>query len=206
MDGKTIINIAERLKREVEREVMDRLPRKVGILARNHFKENFRQGGFVNGGLHQWQRTRRQDSGSKDAKYGPLLSGRRHLMSSIQFRAGQGEVTIENPVPCAGIHNEGGRVTTHPSVTERMRSFAWAMAYKAAGVKGKGKLPKELPAEAEKWRALALTKKEHLTITADIPQRQFIGESSELIEKVERTVEESLETIKKKVTDGIANL
>ena len=38
----------ERLKKEIEREVYDRLPRKVGIVAVNHFKQNFRDGGRKN--------------------------------------------------------------------------------------------------------------------------------------------------------------
>lgn len=206
MDGKTIINIAERLKRDIEREVMDRLPRKVGIIARNHFMQNFRDAGWRDGGLHQWKRTQRQDSDSPDARYTPLTSRRDHLMRSIDYRAGQGEVTIENPVPYAGIHNEGGTVTTHPSVTDKMRRFAWAMAYKAAGVRGKGKLPKELTPEAERWRAMALTKKNHLIVHAEIPQRQFMGEGQELMEKVEQAVQESIDNITEKAENGITNL
>lgn len=195
MDGKRITDIAERLKREIEREVTDRLPRKVGIIARNHFVQNFRDAGWRDGGLHQWQRTRRQDGDSPDARYAPLNSRRQHLMRSIQFRTAPGEVVVENPVPYAGIHNEGGTVTSHPAVTEKMRRFAWAMAYKAAGAGGQGTLPKELTPEAEKWKAMALTRKDHLTITAEIPRRQFMGESRELTEKVERTVQESIDAI-----------
>ena len=41
----------ERLKKEIEREVYDRLPRKVGVVAVRHFKQNFREGGFVDGGV-----------------------------------------------------------------------------------------------------------------------------------------------------------
>ena len=101
-------------------------------------------------------------------------------MRSIQAEQGRGEVTITNPVEYAAIHNEGGTVETSPTVTPKMRKMAWRKCYALAGVKGKGKLPKELPEEAEKWRALALTKKSRLHIKANIPQRQFIGESKEL--------------------------
>ena len=41
----------ERLKKEIEREVYDILPRKVGVVAVRHFKQNFREGGFVDGGV-----------------------------------------------------------------------------------------------------------------------------------------------------------
>ena len=32
-----------------------KLPVLVGCTAKDHFQENFRQGGFVDGGLHPWQ-------------------------------------------------------------------------------------------------------------------------------------------------------
>ena len=45
MDAKNIQKLAERIKKDVEKEVYDRLPRKVGVIAVNHFKQNFRDGG-----------------------------------------------------------------------------------------------------------------------------------------------------------------
>ena len=184
------------------REVNDRLPRKVGVIAVNHFKQNFRDGGWLDDGLHPWKKTLRQKQGGPDAKYGPLTSRRNHLMSSIQSKPGMGEVTIENPVPYAAIHNDGGDITTHPTVSPKMRRFAWHMAYSLAGVKGKGTLPKELPEEARLWKCLALTKKDKITVKAHIPQRQFMGDSKELQVKVNKTINDSLEKIK----DGIISL
>lgn len=80
MDAKNIQKLAERIKKDVEKEVYDRLPRKVGVTAVNHFKQNFRDGGWLDNGLHPWKRTRRQDSNSPDARYSPLTSRRNHLM------------------------------------------------------------------------------------------------------------------------------
>ena len=54
MDAKDIKKLAERIKKDVEKEVYDRLPRKVGVVAVNHFKQNFRDGGWLDGGLHPW--------------------------------------------------------------------------------------------------------------------------------------------------------
>lgn len=182
------------MRRQIEREVLDRLPRKVAIVAKNHFTQNFRDGGWMDGGLHPWQRTRRQQQGGPDSQYGPLTSRRNHLMRSIQTTTQPGQVTIENPVPYAAIHNDGGDITTHPTVTQRMRKYAWHMVYALSGRrKGEGKT--ELPPEAQKWKALALTKKTRLTVKAHIPQRQFMGDSKELTEKVSRLIEESMERI-----------
>lgn len=202
MDAKEIQKRIVRLKDDIEREVRDRLPRKVGIVAVNHFKQNFRDAGWRDDGLHPWKTTRRQREGGPDAKYTPLTSRRDHLMRSIQYSSQPGQVTVTNPVPYAAIHNNGGTLNTHPSVTKRMRRFAWAKVYALAGVKGKGKLPKQLPAAAAKWRALALTKKSKLSITARIPQRQFMGDSRELKQKINTIINDSV----KRIENGILNI
>lgn len=202
MDAKEIQKRIERIKDDIQREVSDRLPRKVAVVAVNHFKQNFRDAGWRDDGLHPWKTTRRQREGGPDAKYTPLTSRRDHLMRSIQYSAQPGQVTISNPVPYAAIHNEGGTVNTHPTVTKRMRKFAWAKVYALAGVKGKGKLPKQLSAKAAKWRALALTKKDKLNISAHIPQRQFMGDSKELKLKINKIINESI----KRIQNGIRNL
>lgn len=212
MDAKNIETLVRKAKDDILKEVNDRLPRKVGVVAVNHFKQNFRDGGWLDNGLHPWKRTRRQDSNSPDAKYGPLTSRRNHMMRSIQASTSPGQVTIEDPVPYAAIHNDGGDITTHPTVTERMRKYAWHMVYSLAGIKGKGKLPKalgsaasqgeELPAEASKWKGLALTKKRSITVHAHIPQRQFMGDSAELRVKVNKLIQDSIQKIK----DGIIAL
>lgn len=190
-----------KLKREIERVVLDELPRKVGAVARNHFRQNFREGGFVDGGLHPWRRAKRQDDPTHpDRQYGPLHSRRKHLEASIQDKPGRGQVVIENPVEYAAIHNEGGTVTTHPSVTPKMRRMAWAKCYALAGKAGK--LPKELPEAAKKWRALALTRKTRLDVKADMPQRKFMGDSRELTEKVDKMITEAI----KKIKDGASTL
>ena len=196
MDARNIEKLVTKAKDDILKEVNDRLPRKVGVIAVNHFKQNFRDGGWLDNGLHPWKRTRRQDSKSPDAKYGPLTSRRNHMMRSIQASTSPGQVTIQDPVPYAAIHNDGGDITTHPTVTDRMRKYAWHMVYSLAGIKGKGKLPRELPAEADKWKGLALTKKRNRTVHAHTPQRQFMGDSAELRMKINQRITESLEYIK----------
>ena len=200
MDAKEIERRISRVKDEIQKEVTDRLPRKVGVVAANHFKQNFRDGGFTDGGVKQWKRTKRQDGNTKDAKYSPLTSRRNHLMRSIESEPSPGQVTISNPVPYAAVHNEGSTINTHPTITKKMRRMAWAKVYALSGVKGKGKHPKDLPSGAKMWKALALTKKTKLNITARIPRRQFIGDSRELTAKINKMLDESLEKIKELVS------
>lgn len=197
MDAKQIADIITRAPKMVERAMRDEIPRKAAVIAKNHFRQNFRDGGFTDGGLHAWKKTKRQKAGSP---YKPLTSERNHLMNSIDAVPAPGQVTVVSPVPYARIHNEGGTVNTHPTVTDKMRGMAWARCYSIAGVRKGEKLPKELPEEARKWRALALTKKEKLNITAHIPQRRFIGESRELSEKINNAIIDKLKEIGNGIT------
>ena len=93
-------------------------------------------------------------------------------------------------------------VSYSSTVTPKMRRMAWRKCYALAGVKGKGKLPKNLPTEAAKWRAIALTKKTRLHVRANIPKRQFIGESRELSEKINHIITESIN----RINNGINHL
>lgn len=169
------------------------LPLKVGALATAHFREGMRQGGFIDGGLERWPATRRQQTGTGAAsQYGPLLSGRSKLYGSISHRVtAPGTVSVGTDVPYAAIHNKGGTVTVR--VTPRMRRFAWAMYYKTGGDrkgKAKNRTQQALSEEARRWRALALTRKQQLTIR--IPRRQFIGPSRTLTDRIEKKMAEVL--------------
>ena len=203
MDIKDFSALLKAKQKELDTLMRRELPVKVGRMAKDHYQDNFRKGGFVNGGLRRWPVTKRQRSGSKSAAagYGPLLSRRIHLFSSVKYTPGDYRVRVANDVKYAPPHNWGGE--TRPTVTPRMRKFAWAMYYKAAGIrkkaakgKRKGKTrQRELPPEAGMWKGLALTRKKKLKVK--IPQRQFIGESTELNKQIRQTVETEIRNILK---------
>ena len=197
MDDKNFIHALQRHQREIMQLARRRLPVIVGRMAKDHFQNNFRLGGFVNNGLDKWKQTKRQSAGGKGAasRYGPLLSGRNHLFGSIKYTPSDFRVVIADEVPYAAVHNWGG--TLRPTVTPRMRRFAWAMFYKEVG-KSKGrkksaKAPMPDNPRASRWKALALTKKEKLSVK--IPQRQFIGDSRELNDSVRRRIEKEITDI-----------
>lgn len=178
-------------QREIRDAIHRRLPVKIGRMATDHFQDNFRRGGYVDGGLHPWPVTRRQQSGGKAAnsQYGPLMSARKNLYGSIRYVPGDAQVVVGTSVPYAAVHNQGATITTHPRVTPKMRKFAWRQFFAAGG--------KNTPADsgAGFWKGLALTKKDKLTVTAKIPQRKFLGQSQELSEKVSQTVENEIKNI-----------
>lgn len=193
MGIKDYIELIKSQRKEIDQLMRRQLPVKIGRMAKDHFQENFRKGGFVNNGLQQWPKSKRQLSGTSSAaaQYGPLLSGRNHLFSSMKYTPSDYRVKVANEVPYAAIHNEGG--TVNPTVTPEMRRFAWAMFYKSSGKK-KGKRGSILSnPDAERWKALALTKKSKLTVK--IPKRQFLGESAELRKSINDKIEKELSKI-----------
>ena len=80
-----------------------------------------------------------------------------------------------------------------------MRRFAWAMYHKVTGrEKNKRKTKKagtKENAAAGFWKALALTKKQKLSIK--IPKRRFLGESAELTRKINEKTEQEITKILK---------
>lgn len=208
MDIKEFSKQIKAKRKELDELMKRKMPVLAGRMAQDHYQDNFRQGGFVNGGLHPWKKAKRLSSGGKDAasQYGTLLSSRDHLFSSIKYVPGDYRVKVSNDLIYAPVHNWGGTVS--PTVTPQMRRFAWAKYYEASGktqkaAKGKRKGKKKDSAtndktmaenpEALRWKRLALTKKKNLRIK--IPKRQFIGESKELSDKIAEKTENEIRNI-----------
>lgn len=204
MDIKEFSRLLRTKQKEIDTLMRRKMPIRVGNMAKRHYQDNFRKSGFMNGGLHAWPKTKRQLAGGTSAanRHGPLLSNRNHLFNSVRYVPGDYRVKIVNDVPYASIHNWGGETT--PAVTPKMRRFAWAMYYETggeqeAGAKGRESAEKDesapLSPEAKMWRGLALTKKKKLRIK--IPQRQFIGPSRELEERIRADIETQVESVLK---------
>lgn len=208
MDIKEFSKQIKAKRKELDDLMKRKMPVLAGRMAKDHYQDNFRQGGFVNNGLRPWQKAKRLSSGGKDAasQYGTLLSSRDHLFSSIKYVPGDYRVKVSNDLIYAPAHNWGGTVS--PTVTPQMRRFAWAKYYEAAGktqkaAKGKKKGKKKGATgknkekneneEALRWKGLALTKKKKLQIR--IPKRQFIGESQELSNKIAEKTENEIRNI-----------
>ena len=191
MDIKDFARQVKAKRGELDTLMRRNLPVIAGRMAKDHFQDNFRKGGFVNNGLEKWKPTRRQGVAAGAAgKYGPLLSSRDNLYRSLVYRPSVRKVTISTPVSYAAVHNDGG--TVHPTVTPKMRKFAWRKYYEAGG----GNSGQEDPPQATPWKQLALTKKQKLSI--NIPQRKFIGASAELEKKINRLLQSHVDKILKR--------
>jgi len=173
---------------ELKTFLQTKLPRYVGKLAVDFFQDNFRRGGWQDGGLKRWQPPKRWNEGNKAGnKYGPLLSRQNELMNSIDYRIEGNRIIISTNKVYAKIHNEGGHVNINIPITGQMRRFAWAKMYEA---KRQGN-----EINANKWKALALTKKESVNVQFNMPQRQFMGNSSDLRKAIETTIQQHLKNI-----------
>ena len=54
MDIKDSAKLVEQIRKELDTMMRRRMPVIAGRLAKDHFQDNFRRSGFVNGGLHPW--------------------------------------------------------------------------------------------------------------------------------------------------------
>ena len=148
MDVKKLADELKNRAGEVENLMRRKLPVIVGRMAKDHYQENFRKGGFQNRGLRKWPVTRRQtsDIAGADGQYGPLLSRRNHLFGSIKYVPSDFRVLVSNVLPYATIHNWGGE--TNPTVTARMRPMPKEQANSRPGAKESPKT-RSLP---QRWK------------------------------------------------------
>ena len=149
--------------RKIAEEVMKDLPKKAGEKALQFFLASFIKQGFTDTSFIPWVK-RKDDLTHKllNQSYALKASGKidKADLTEVNISFGEG-------LNYAAIHNEGGTITV--KVSAKMKRFFWYMYKKT---------------EDEKWKWMALTKNETLTIK--IPKRQYIGESETLMNKLDK--------------------
>ena len=107
----TPLEFEQQLRRNKEalgRLITRTLPVKAGTIAVQHFRDNFRQEGFVDSSLQLWKPAKRKsDPKNPDNAYKTLLSRRNNLYKSIRKKTAPGVATVYTDVPYAAAHNEG---------------------------------------------------------------------------------------------------
>lgn len=161
-------------------QAIKRLPTLLGAEAVRFTKENFRMGGFMDGGLQAWP-ARKNDP---DPGRGILIGKQSgHLFKDIRVLGKtDNSVTVGTTLPYARIHNEGGTIQ-HPGGTAFFPK-AGKIVYVSNRVAGNlatagRKLPRTRP---------------HII---RIPQRKFLGTSKTLGESLSKIVAAELKDIKK---------
>ena len=147
------------------------------------FDRNFERKGFFN---QKWPETKIPNRrGSLMIRTGTL---RRSIRSTIQGTT----IRWTSAVPYAQLHNNGDEI----EVTAKMKRYFWAMYYKATNASKGNKKNKNLPAEAEYYKALALKK---VGDKLSIPKRQFIGDHPEVKRMIDQIVGYNLNEVFKNI-------
>lgn len=139
------------------------LPEFVGEKARAHFLKSFIKEGFTDVSFIPWPKGKSNQTHkllSQSLALKNSITVTQANMQMVKIMAGQG-------LPYAAIHNEGGILNI--PITERSRKFFWMMFKKT---------------NDEKWKYMAITKKERMTVR--IPKRQFIGDSYALMQDIDK--------------------
>ncbi|MNS03108.1 Phage virion morphogenesis family protein [compost metagenome] len=154
---------------QIASDILKELPQEIADLALEFFRGSFRKQGFTDYSFIEWVKRKDADTHKILNKSGALeqsLEISSATMSKVQIDAGKG-------VPYAGIQNTGGTITVR--ITPRSRKFFWYMFRKT---------------KDNKWKWMALTKKESLRIV--IPQRQYIGQSATLLKDIDQYISQKI--------------
>jgi phage gpG-like protein len=160
----------------------------------NHFVEGFRLGGYrTNASMGGWRS--RQFTKGKGTRGILIGKGSGVLRRDIRKRITTFNLIVVGTSALtddyATIHNEGGKI----KITAKMRRYFWAMFHelsnKTSYIKTTGQLTKSSIGksnEAEYWLNLAMHKGSHIII----PKREFIGDSNQLLVKLEKRLDQEI--------------
>lgn len=160
------------------------------------FDRNFERKAFFD---RAWKGTNHPNS------RGSLLLRSGRLRKSIKSVQGNKSISWSSSLPYASIHNEGGEMV----ITQKMKSFFWAMYYKNAKAitySVKKKAPnntqrnRKISAEASKWKAMALLK---IGTKIKVEQRQFIGWHPEVDRRIKKIVDHNMEQVNKNILKNL---
>lgn len=181
MDNKNVSG-ADEMERQLQammNYIENDVPLVIGVEAVKHFKNNFQEEGFDG---KKWASRKTKRSGSTDGQ--KILSKSGDLAESIDYKIDGDDVVIYSDLPYAQIHNEGGTIN--------MPAKEKVVAHKVH-TRGKHK-GKTLFAKNDKNATFG----QKATVGAHvikIPQRQFIGSSKPLLEKITNKIVRDLDRL-----------
>lgn len=165
-DIKQLAADLQRHQKQLNKYINNDAPRIVGKMGVDHFKDNFNKEGFVNNGLQPWPE-RKTDTGRKT-----LTGETRELQDSIDYKADKGKTSWGSDVVYGSIHNRGGKTKAHKIKPRRGK------ALKFMGKDGTDIMRRGVNHPG-----------------SNIPKRQFIGHSKELIDEINTRVERDITNI-----------
>ena len=168
--------------REYFRKHKGDIAREIGNEAVRHFKDNFRQEGFVDNGVHKWKEVKRRDPSSP--WYGFEYRGQRR-------QKGKGKSTKRlNYSPAA---------TKRKILTGSSRELQDSLRYKVNPSIGENIF---LSITSDKPYASLQNEGGRIRVfgkaSAIVPARPFVGNSKELNDKIDRIVQERVDALFRK--------
>lgn len=179
----------QRRMREATELIRRELPRTVGTLAVNHFRDNFRRGGFVNGGLKKWPDVKRRDPESP--WYGFEYKGEKRTHYAFKRDRKTGKTHKSDNQKRL---NYSASATTRGPMTSKRNNLMGSLRYTSAGrfIRIASDAPyAKVHNEGGDIKVFGRGK-------ATLPARRFIGDSVELNDKVEAEITKQFDRIFKR--------
>lgn len=185
-------NVLQDIEREIKRYAHANLPRMAGKMAVDEFRENFHRQGFRNNGLHRWADVKRRDPSSP--WYGFQYKGERR--TSVRFvrdrktgktrrSQSQSKLNFSSAATKRGILIGPG--------SNLMRSVTVRQATAQRVAIGTDLPYAEVHNEGGYIRVFGKAK-------VKVPKRQFVGESRELMQAIEKKFLREVD----RITDEVA--
>lgn len=186
MDFKKFSVDVAALSREFHILVQRDIPRVIGVEAKEHFIDNFRRGGFVNNGLQPWPDVKRRDPESP--WYGFEYTGEKRTYYAFRRDARTGKTRKDKNQKKL---NFSQNATRRGVLTSRQNGLMNSIENTTTA--GQAEIYTTAPhAEIHNDGGEFLVFGKH---RATMPQRQFMGESPELDEKVVNEIERQIDRL-----------
>lgn len=173
------------LKRELS-DVSSFLPAVAEVVA-GAIEENFQRSGryngtsdFFGGGTQQWKTLSSTTIEQRKRKgYVPvnILRQTGQLASSVTVTPAGASITISSNKAYAAIHQFGGTIKQSIRISDRMRKYFWARYFSTG---------------EERFKWMALTKKQVINRTIRVPARPFITLTEGDIQEIQDTIVDAL--------------
>lgn len=162
-------------------EVKKYLPDALATTAQNFFKDSFRRQGWRDKSLKKWASRKKADSGRA------ILVRRGHLRNSIRKILARWErIEVGTTLPYALVHNEGFSGTVSVKQHTRRRLAQVREKYTTKAGKSRTRMVKQ---ETGRHTVKAHSRK------VNIPQRQYIGDSEALNQKIDKVFDIAIDNI-----------
>lgn len=162
-----------------------RIPRELGTVAVNYFKDSFRRQGWRDKTLEKWN-PRKPGAARNQGR--AILVNRGHLRNSIVLRqANAKQATVAAPVPYAAAHNEGFKGTVN--VKEHYRSSRQNIKVQSSSIASRKVRTQTMSMDTGGRKVRAHTRKMNL------PKRQFMGDSEVMFKKMDAVIIKAIDQI-----------